>query len=250
MCEVMQVARSSYYAFARPRAKRCTPPELLEAMRRIHHESRRSYGSRRMSLELRQRGYVVGRYRTRSLMRQAHLELSKRCAPPYRKAKEEGHIAPNLLDRQFKPKATNLVWAGDITYLKTKQGWSYLAIVMDLYSRQIVGWAIDTKVDTDLVIQALQQARERRGVSRDVMFHSDQGCQYTSARFVDDLKENKMVQSMSEWIGKQEYENHEQAKSDVAEFIEKFYNCKRLHSAANNLPPAVYDASIFVKSPL
>ncbi len=263
MCTLMGVARSSYYAFARPRSQRLRSPELLDAARRIHDESRCSYGSRRMAQALQHLGHAVGRHQARSLMSEAALVVRKRRTHKYRKAEGETHIAPNLLERKFEPEAINRVWAGDITYVRSKQGWSYLAIVIDLYSRRIVGWAFDIQADTELVIQALQHAYRSRQPGAGLMFHSDQGCQYTSARFVDDLKNAGIVQSMSrrgncwdnavverffrslksEWIGEQEYENHEEAKKDVREFVEKYYNYQRLHSAANNLPPVLYEAS-------
>ena len=263
MCTLMGVARSSYYAFARPRSQRLRSPELLDAARKIHDESRCSYGSRRMAQALQRLGHAVGRYRARSLMSEAALVVRKRRTHKYRKAEGEAHIAPNLLERKFEPGAVNRVWAGDITYVRSKQGWSYLAIVMDLHSRRIVGWAFDIQADTELVVQALQHAYRSRQPGAGLMFHSDQGCQYTSARFVDDLKNAGIAQSMSrrgncwdnavverffkslksEWIGEQEYENHEEAKSDVREFVEKYYNYQRLHSAANNLPPVLYEAS-------
>ena len=263
MCTLMGVARSSYYAFARPRNQRLSSPELLDAARKIHDESRCSYGSRRMAQALQRLGHAVGRYRARSLMSEAALVVRKRRTHKYRKAEGEAHIAPNLLERKFEPGAINRVWAGDITYVRSKQGWSYLAIVIDLYSRRIVGWAFDIQADTELVIQALQHAYRSRQPGAGLMFHSDQGCQYTSARFVNDLKNAGIVQSMSrrgncwdnavverffrslksEWIGEQEYENHEEAKKDISEFVEKYYNYQRLHSAANNLPPVLYEAS-------
>jgi putative transposase len=263
MCRLMDVPRSSYYRFAKPGKAAFTPPALLAAAREIHSESRCSYGSRRMSQALRKLGHPVGRCRARTLMQEAQLAVRKQRSHRYRKANGEALIAPNLLARQFEPGAINLIWAGDITYLRTRQGWSYLAIVMDLHSRRIVGWAFDIQPDTELVIHALRQARENRRPPKGVMFHSDQGCQYTSARFVSELLTNGMVQSMSrrgncwdavverffrslksEWIGEQEYESHEHAKSDITEFIEKLYNAQRLHSAANNSSPALYEASI------
>jgi putative transposase len=263
MCTLMGVARSSYYAFARPRSQRLSSAELLDAARQIHDESRCSYGSRRMAQALYRQGHTVGRYRARSLMKEAELVVRKRRTHKYRKAEGEAHIAQNLLERKFEPGAVNRVWAGDITYVRSKQGWSYLAIVMDLHLRRIVGWAFDIQADTELVVQALQHAYRSRQPGAGLMFHSDQGCQYTSARFVDDLKNAGIAQSMSrrgncwdnavverffrslksEWIGEQEYENHEEAKNDVREFVEKYYNYQRLHSAANNLPPVLYEAS-------
>jgi len=263
MCALAGVARSSYYAFARPRSAPLNSPQLLDAARQIHLENRCSYGSRRMAQALQHQGLAIGRYRARTLMRQAQLTVSKPRTHRYRKVEGEAHIASNLLDRRFEPGAINRVWAGDITYLRTRKGWSYLAIVMDLHSRRIVGWAFDTQADTELVIQALQHARRSRKPATGLMFHSDQGCQYTSARFVDDLKNAGIVQSMSrkgncwdnavverffrslksEWIGEQEYESHEEADKDIREYMEKYYNYRRLHSAANNLPPVLYEAS-------
>jgi putative transposase len=263
MCSLMGVARSSYYALARPGRQRQSSPEVLDAARQIHDESRCSYGSRRMAQALKRQGHAVGRHRARSLMREAELAVRKRRTHRYRKAEGEAHIAPNLLERKFEPGAINRVWAGDITYVRSKQGWSYLAIVMDLHSRRIVGWAFDIQADTELVIQALQHAYRSRQPAADLVFHSDQGCQYTSARFVDDLKKAGIAQSMSrrgncwdnavverffrslksEWIGEQEYESHEEAKSDISEFVEKYYNYQRLHSAINNVPPVLYEAS-------
>ena len=265
MCRLLKVPRSSYYAFAaRPRKPVASPP-LLKAVRQIHSESRSSYGSRRMAQALQQQGYAIGRYRARSLMREAQLAVARRRTHRYRKAGGEALIAPNLLERQFEPGAINRVWAGDITYVRTRQGWSYLAIVMDLHSRRIVGWAFALQADTELVIQALQQARQKRRPAAGLMFHSDQGCQYTSERFVSDLKANGIVQSMSrkgncwdnavverffrslksEWIGEQEYGSHEVARRDIAGYIADFYNYRRIHSAANNLPPVRYETSIY-----
>jgi putative transposase len=177
MCRLLKVPRSSYYAFAARPPKPAASPPLLKAVRQIHSESRSSYGSRRMAQALQQQGYAIGRYRARSLMREAQLAVARRRTHRYRKAEGEALIAPNLLERQFEPGAINRVWAGDITYVRTRQGWSYLAIVMDLHSRRIVGWAFALQADTELVIQALQQARQKRRPAAGLMFHSDQGCQ-------------------------------------------------------------------------
>jgi putative transposase len=197
MCRLLEVSRSSYYAFAGRSGKPAASGALLGAVRRIHGESRRSYGSRRMAQALQQQGHMIGRHRARSLMRAAQLSVARRRTHRYRKAEGEALIAPNLLERQFDPDARNRVWAGDITYVRTRQGWSYLAVVMDLHSRRIVGWSFALQADTELVIRALQQARENRRPAAGLIFHSDQGCQYSSERFVSDLKANGMIQSMS-----------------------------------------------------
>jgi putative transposase len=198
MCRLLKVPRSSYYTFAARRpARAAASPALLRAVREIHNESRGSYGSRRMAQALQHQGHAIGRYRARSLMREAQLAVTRRRTHRYRRADGEALVAPNLLERRFQPPAINQVWAGDITYVRTLQGWSYLAIVMDLYSRRIVGWAFALLPDTVLVIRALQRAREHRRPPPGLMFHSDQGCQYTSAHFVNELKANGIIQSMS-----------------------------------------------------
>lgn len=265
MCRLLKVPRSSYYAFARRPVRPSASAALLRAVRQIHSESRSSYGSRRMAQALQQQGHEIGRHRARSLMRQAQVAVARRRTHRYRKAEGEALVAPNLLERRFEPGAINRVWAGDITYVRTRQGWSYLAIVMDLHSRRIVGWAFAIQADTELVIQALNQARRNRRPAAGLMFHSDQGCQYTSERFVNDLKANRIVQSMSrkgccwdnavverffrslksEWIGEQEYGSHELARRDIASYIADFYNYRRIHSAAGNLPPVRYERSIY-----
>lgn len=264
-CRVMGVARSSYYAFAARPPAGSTPCEQITAAREIHRETRCSYGSRRMSAALRKRGHAVGRYRARRLMQQAQLVVTRKRTHRYSKSSGEAQVAPNLLARNFAPQSINQVWAGDITYVRTLQGWSYLAIVMDLYSRRIVGWAFSLQPDTALVIRALQRARERRRPPPGVMFHSDQGCQYTSAHFVSELKANGMVQSMSrkgncwdnavverffrslksEWIDEKGYPDHAHAERDIGDYIDDFYNYRRLHSAADGQTPVQREASLF-----
>lgn len=265
MCRLLKVPRSSYYAFARRPERAPSAPVLLEAVREIHCETRASYGSRRMAQALQDRGHAIGRHRARSLMREVQAAVARRRTHRYRKADGEALVAPNLLERRFEPPSINQVWAGDITYVRTVQGWSYLAIVMDLYSRRIVGWAFAQLPDTVLVIRALQQAREQRRPAPGLMFHSDQGCQYTSAHFVNELKANGIIQSMSrkgncwdnapverffrslksEWIDEKGYPDHAYAERDIGAYIDGFYNYTRIHSAANGQSPARCEASFF-----
>lgn len=265
MCRLLKVPRSSYYAFSTRPASAAASPALLKAVREIHGASRASYGSRRMAQALQQRGHAIGRHRARSLMREAQVAVARGRTHRYRKADGEALVAPNLLERRFEPPSINQIWAGDITYVRTLQGWSYLAIVMDLYSRRIVGWAFAQLPDTVLVIRALQQAREQRCPPPGLMFHSDQGCQYTSAHFVNELKANSIVQSMSrkgncwdnapverffrslksEWIDEKGYPDHEHAERDIGAYIDNFYNYRRIHSAAGGQPPAQCEAAHF-----
>lgn len=259
-CRLLGLARSSYYA---ARHKRPKPPSpLLSAVTDLHESSRHTYGSRRMSAALRQQGHAVGRQRARRLMRQAGLAVARRRNQHYRRHTKPAAAAPNHLNRQFQPAAPNQVWAGDITYLRTARGWLYLAIVVDLYARRIVGWAFSSVADTDLVIQALELAVSMRHPGNGLMFHSDQGCQYSSERFVDMLRRLQIVQSMSrrgncwdnavvervfaslkrEWIGERRYRDQHEAKADVTRFVATYYNHQRLHSTTKQLPPAVFEA--------
>lgn len=259
-CRLLGRSRSSYYA-ARSYQPRPASP-LLAAIAAVHESSRQTYGSRRMSAALRQMGHAVGRHRARSLMRQAGLAVARRRYQHYRRHTKPAAVAPNHLNRQFRPAAPNQVWAGDITYLRTARGWLYLAIVVDLYARRIVGWAFSSQADTDLAIQALELAVSMRRPAPGVMFHSDQGCQYSSERFVATLKRLQMVQSMSrrgncwdnavverifaslkrEWIGERRYRDQQEARTDVTRFVATYYNHHRLHSAMNHLPPALFES--------
>ncbi|WP_154235000.1 IS3-like element ISBps2 family transposase [Burkholderia pseudomallei] len=261
MCRLAGVARSSYYAWRSRQGRSNRDATVLEAVRRIHEETRRSYGSRRMSQALRLLGHNVGRYRARSLMRQARLVRSKR-VHRYRAAQAESLIAPNLLARRFDPAQRDQVWVGDITFVQTRQGWLYVAVVMDLYARRVVGWAFSQHADTDLALKALRRAYDHRRPPPGLMFHSDQGCQYTSTRFLAELRARGTIQSMSrrgncwdnavverffrslknEWIGDQLYVDHRHAEQDITDYLVDFYNHRRLHSAAKGLPPARFEA--------
>ncbi|WP_144314432.1 IS3-like element ISBps2 family transposase [Burkholderia pseudomallei] len=260
MCRLAGVARSSYYAWRSRQGRSNRDATVLEAVRRIHEETRRSYGSRRMSQALRLLGHNVGRYRARSLMRQARLVRSKR-VHRYRAAQAESLIAPNLLARRFDPAQRDQVWVGDITFVQTRQGWLYVAVVMDLYARRVVGWAFSQHADTDLALKALRRAYDHRRPPPGLMFHSDQGCQYTSTRFLAELRARGTIQSMSrrgncwdnavverffrslknEWIGDQLYVDHRHAEQDITDYLVDFYNHRRLHSAAKGLPPARFE---------
>jgi putative transposase len=261
-CRLCGVARSSYYAGRKPSAVRVLAPDIEATMRRLHAESRCSFGSRQMSRALRGEGFFPGRYQTRTLMRLFGLILKKPRYQHYRRNTKPAATAANLLNRQFDQVRANAVWAGDITFIPTAKGWLYLAIVVDLFSRRIVGWAFATTADTQLTVQASDIALAARQPSAGLMFHSDQGCQYTSERFVAHLKGHGIVQSMSrkgncwdnavvervfrslkqEWIGEQRYDNPAQARRDITDYIVRYYNCERPHTALNHLPPAVFEA--------
>lgn len=261
VCRVVGVARSSFYAGLKE-ADRPSDAVLLDEVRQIHGQTRHSYGSRRMSQALRQRGHAVGRYRARSLMLEANVAVRGRRRPGYRRAEKVSVIVPNRLERQFQPARRDQVWAGDITYVATARGWLYLAIVMDLHARRVVGWACAERADGELVLEALNQAWEGRRQPRGAMFHSDQGVQYTSTAFATQLSRYGMVQSLSrrgncwdnavverffrslksEWIGHACYANSADAERDITDYI-GFYNTERLHSTLGYQTPLHHEAA-------
>jgi transposase InsO family protein len=262
VCRALGMPRSSYYAGRRATGRRPTGASLLAAVRKIHNDNRRSYGTRRMAGELREQGHAVGRCRARTLMHEAGIWHDRRRPHRYRRALAPSHVAPNQLDRQFAPAAPNLTWAGDITYLPTRQGWLYLAIVVDLYARRIVGWAFSATPDTTLALAALDHAMDARKPAPGLLFHSDQGCQYTSTAFVQRLQRLAITQSMSrrgncwdnavvervfrtlkhEWMQVNAYRTHAEALADLLPFLSSWYNHRRLHSTIGMRPPAIVDA--------
>lgn len=256
------MSRSSYYAARRARGRTRCDDTAIARVRQIHEETRHSYGSRRMAQELSSQGTHVGRYRARTLMRQAGVWSHPKRRHRYRPAGPVATIAPNRLARQFRPAAPNRVWAGDVTYLRTRRGWLYLAIVVDLYARRIVGAAFSTTADAALAVRALELAWRERRPGPGLLFHSDQGSTYASAAFVQTLQRHGIEQSMSrrgncwdnavvervfrslkhEWIGDQVYQDYAQAAQDVSQYLWSFYNHRRWHAAIGQRPPAVVDA--------
>jgi len=268
LCSAFEVARSTYYDWS---ARQEQPVDrqrqrVLSEVKTIHRQSRASYGRRRMSDELRRRALDVGPYQARSLMREAGLVARVPKPPIYPKDKGRlDAIAPNYLARQFDVTTPGTVFAGDITYIRTRAGWLYLAIVMDLCGRRVIGWAMSDRPDSALVKRALTLALpRRRQLSAELLFHSDQGCQYSSDTFRQFLRVNHIKQSMSrrgncwdnapverffrslktERIRDTIYSNHLEAQGDINDYITRFYNTQRLHSAAGGKPPAEWHAEL------
>lgn len=224
---------------------------------KIHEDSRGAAGSRTIAGQLALEGEDVGRYKARSLMREAGIVSKQPNKHKYKIAEDESKIAPNLLQREFDVNKPNEVWCGDVTYIWAGTQWMYLAIVIDLYARKIVGWACSDSPDTNLTCAALRQAYEGRGRPKNVMFHSDQGCHYTSLQYRQALWRYKMTQSMSrrgncwdnapterffrslkvEWIPKEYYSTYEEAEQDVLKYIHQHYNSVRGHSYNYYLTP-------------
>lgn len=258
LCRVMQVSRSGFYDWARREPVDPGRQQLIERIQDIHRRKRGSYGSRRMSLALKREGFEVGRYQARSLMGEAEVECRQRRR--YRSTTDSGHgqpVALNLLAREFDVAEANRVWCADITAIWTLEGWLYLAAVLDLHDRQLVGWAMAGHMRSTLVLDALEMALGRRRPQRGLLHHSDQGSQYASHDYRQALDLHGLVASMSrrgncwdnavmerffgslksEWTDTQRYLNREQARRDVVHYIELEYNGDRLHSTLGNATP-------------
>jgi|TARA_B100002019_G_C21225990_1_gene577392 putative transposase len=227
----------------------------------IHESSREAAGSRTISGQLKTEGEKVGRYKARSLMREAGLVSKQHKKHRYRLAKEESVIAENHLNREFTVEKPDQAWCGDVTYVWTGVTWLYLAVVLDLYKRRVVGWACSKHPDSELTIKALMIAFESRGHPNGVMFHSDQGCHYTSKSFRQRLWRYRIKQSMSrkgncwdnapmerffrsfktEWMPKGGYKTYEEGEQDIAAYM-KHYNFDRGHSYNCYLAPALAEA--------
>lgn len=250
LCRVMDVSRSGFYAW-----RQREPDEQRQCLHRevkdIHDQKRGSYGSRRMAKELRRRGHTVGRYQARSLMQEAGVACRQRRR--YQHTTDSDHglpVAPNLLKRQFTVPEPNQAWVADITAIWTLEGWLYLAAVLDLYDRQVIGWAMADHMKTSLTLDALEMAIGRRRPPRGVLHHSDRGSQYASRAYRERLVKHGFLASMSrkgncwdnavmerffgslksEWLEGQRYWTRLSARRDVVTYIEMEYNSCRLHS--------------------
>lgn len=264
LCEAFGVCRSSLY-YRRRSGNRADPDrERLRAeAAALHRASREAAGARTLSALFKARGEAVGRDKARRLMVEAGLRSKQARKHRYPRAGAEARAAPNVLNRRFAVSEPNWVWCGDITYIWAGTGWLYLAVVLDLYARRVVGWAMSSRPDAALVSQALTVAYEARGRPRQVLFHSDQGCQYTSAAFRRRLWRYGMRQSMSrrgncwdnapmerffrslksEWVPEIGYPNAEAAKADVLRYLTHYYNRVRPHSANGYMPPLAREAA-------
>lgn len=264
MCKMLRVSRSGYYAWQNrapsPRSQR--DEELLHLIRRIHLESRRTYGSPRIYEQLKSEGIFCGRHRVARLMKiNSIVSEHKRRYRRTTVTKYDRNIAENILNQNFDIKAANKAWVSDITVFWTGSGWLHLAVVMDLYSRRIIGWAMQGRMTEGLVINSLQMALISRKIERTLIYHSDQGSQYTSDKLRAIVKEHSIICSMSrkgncydnavaesffktikiELARGTKFKTREQAQAAIFEYIEVFYNRKRLHSTLGYLSPVAYE---------
>ena len=247
---MLGVNRSSFYAW-RQRQGMVNPvrERLREAIVHFHKASRGAAGARMLASDLQNEGHQVGRYMARSLMRETGIVSCQRRPHKYKSPGAEALVAPHLLKRKFDVEAPNTVWCGDVTYIKAGTRWLYFAAVLDLFARRIVGWSFSMTPDAALTCEALRMAIELRGHPKNVLFHSDQGCQYTSHKFRNELLANGFRQSMSrkgecwdnavmerffgslksEWVPSTGYESAHEARMDVQGYVMR-YNNERPHS--------------------
>jgi putative transposase len=258
------VPRSSYHYRVNNRNKINPDRERLKHKAiKIHEDSRGAAGARSIAGELNQSGENIGRHKAASIMKEAGIESKQPRQPKYKNTGGESKTAPNLLNRKFNVAKANQVWCGDVTYIWAGDQWLYLAVVMDLYARKIVGWACSDSPDSNLTCTALRMAYESRGKPKNVMFHSDQGCHYTSLQFRQNIWKYQLKQSMSrrgncwdnapmerffrsfktEWMPKYGYSSYAEAEHDALKYILQHYNTRRGHSYNNYLSPNAAEAS-------
>ena len=260
MCAVLEVSRSGYYDWLRrPESAHATADRVLSGeIRAVHQDSHGRYGSPRVHAALRAHGRRIGRKRVARLMR--GMGLSARRKRRFRRTTDSAHrypVAPNLLGRAFQAAAPDRVWLADITYLWTAEGWLYLAVVMDLFSRRIVGWAMADRLGHELALAALEMAIARQHPAPGLIHHSDRGVQYAAHNYRKRLHQHGMICSMSrkgdcwdnapmesffatlkgELVEMADYLTRDQARADVFQYIEGFYNRRRLHSGIGYLTP-------------
>lgn len=265
LCEALGVSRSGFYAWlTRPRSRRSLDDESLSRRVRLSFvDSDRTYGARRVWRDVLEAGYPCGLHRIERLMRIQALRARprRRGMPVDRGERSTAAIAPNLLDREFHATAPNQKWVADFTYLWTAEGWLYVAVVLDLYSRRVVGWSMQSHMTTQLVTDPLMMAIWRRGKPDALLHHSDRGSQYTSDRFRRLLDELGVTCSMSrsgncwdnsamesffkslktERTDRKLYRTRADAKADVFNYIEVFYNGKRRHSTIGYISPMQFE---------
>lgn len=264
MCRVLEVSRAGYYASrCRPESRRSTSDRQLAAkVQKVYEASRGNYGSPRVYVELREAGEPVGRHRVARLMRQQGLRARKKRR--FRVTTDSNHqrpIAPNVVARNFQVEALDRAWAGDITYLATAEGWLYLAVLLDLCSKRVVGWAMSEELDTRIALAALRMALEQRQPGPGLVHHTDRGVQYASEAYTAALAANGLVPSMSrrgncwdnapaesffstlktELVRDRVFPSRALARTEVFEYVEVFYNRTRRHSSIGQVSPADFE---------
>ena len=263
MCEALGVSRGGFYAWlSRPRSQRSLDDEVLgKHVQQSFVRSERTYGARRVWRDVLEQGQSCGLHRIERLMREQALRARPRRRGLPKDKGERSAVAENVLNRQFQADAPNQKWVADFTYIWTAEGWLYVAAVLDLYSRSIVGWSMQEGMTSQLVVDALMMGVWRRGKPVALLHHSDQGSQYTSGQFQQLLREQGITCSMSragevwdnsamesffssmktERTARKVYRSREQARADVFDYIERFYNPTRRHSTLGYISPVQFE---------
>jgi transposase InsO family protein len=263
-CEVLGVSRSGFYASTRrlPSARAKARARLAVEVAAAHKKSSRRYGSPRVHRALRKKGICVSRKTVERVMRDEGIVARQK--KRFRRTTDSNHaspIAPNLVQRDFEPNAPNQVWAGDVTYIATAEGWAFLAVLIDLFSRRVVGWAISAANDTALALAALEQAATRRRVPKGLVHHTDRGSPYASDDYRAGLATHGIVASMSrkgdcwdnavaesffatlrvELVDDERYATIRDAEVSIGDYVESFYNTERLHSHLDYVSPIEFE---------
>ena len=266
MCEILRVSNSGFYAWLerepgrREQENRC----LTEQIRVLHQRSRQTYGSPRIHADLQEMGQGISRKRVARLMREAGIQARRKQGYKVTTKRNEAHTAvPNLLAQDFRAETVNETWLADITYIDTQEGWLYLAAILDVYSRKIVGWSMSTHLQKQLVEDALKMAVGQRDIPQGLRHHSDQGSQYTSYAFLKLLAQhdiqvsmsgagncydNAMMESFFATLKTEcvtaSFQTRQQARQMIFEYIEVWYNRHRRHSALGYLSPEQYEQQV------
>jgi putative transposase len=270
MCRVLRMHRSGFYAWLKsPQSRRAAEDDrLLRKIRAFYRSSGEAYGSPRVHRDLREDGERCGEHKAARLMRVNGIRAILGYKKPRYKAGKPALVAPNLLEQNFVVDAPDRVWVTDITYIRTFEGWLYLAVVVDLFSRNVIGWSMKSALTRDLVLDALLMAVWRRRPRQPVIVHSDQGSQYGSDDWARFCKEHNLIPSMSrrgncfdnavaesffgslkkERIRRRIYRTHEEARADVFDYIEMFYNRIRRHSHLGQMSPIDFEQAALTKT--
>ncbi|MDJ4147870.1 IS3 family transposase [Salmonella enterica] len=263
LCRVLDVHPSGFYAWLQqPHSQREQANQMLTGqIKQFWLESGCVYGYRKIHLDLRDTGQQCGVNRVWQLMKRAGIKAQVGYRSPRARKGEDSIVAPDRLQRQFNPDAPDERWVTDITYIRTHEGWLYLAVVVDLFSRKVIGWSMQPRMTKEIVLNALLMALWRRNPQKAVLVHSDQVSQYTSYEWQSFLKSHGLEGSMSrrgnchdnavaesffqllkrERIKKKIYGTREEARSDIFDYIEMFYNSKRRHGSSDKMPPTEYE---------
>lgn len=267
MCKLLKVSRSGYYAWLkRPESPRSRENRTLEdKIRVLHGQSHGIYGAPRIHRDLVEAGVRCGKNRVARIMREA--DIRSRIRKKFKATTDSRHnypVAPNLLNQEFTVDSPDRVWVGDITYIPTGVGWLYLAVLLDIFNRQVVGWAVSARINRKLAMDALVMALGQRTASEGLIHHTDRGSQYASNEYQGMLKEQGFVCSMSrkgncydnavaesffaslktEWVNHHRYQTREEATQSLFYYIEIFYNRKRRHSMIDNATLQEYEKSL------